>query len=272
MSRNGIREFDSLTEAFTHVVGKHVLGPVGSLWDRSASGLVYPRDAPECIFRGECGEFETTFHGLARLRLEVEAGDGRLSVEDLIELAKIVDWIARKLCERLDETDWRRAFVLLQHYGLPTRFVDFTADPSVAFAFAACGESSIGRIAVMPCQSSEEAEVLGMFDHPWAERAQRQAAYCVRTTTGELADLKSKAAKSRLGIEWYQFPILPSDREFFRPRYQELIKESNDPSAGFVRFYLTLYVETFGKAFASVDGMATGPRSGRALLRSGQRI
>ena len=65
--------------------------------------------------------------------------------------------------------------------------------------------------------------------------------------TNGLVDLKSQATRSHLNIEWYEFPILNSDREFFRKPYQELIEPRNDPSAGFLRFHITEHVESFGK-------------------------
>ena len=88
--------------------------------------------------------------------------------------------------------------------------------------------------------------MLELFAHPWAERAQRQAAYGI-VTTDELDDLKSDDARSRLNIKWYDFKILPSEKEYYEETYRDLLKESNDPSAGFLRYYITRYVEAVGK-------------------------
>lgn len=44
-----------------------------------------------------------------------------------------------------------------------------------------------------------------------------------------------------------EFDILPSEKEFYEETYGELLKEVNDPSAGFLRHYINLYVEAFGK-------------------------
>jgi hypothetical protein len=85
-----------------------------------------------------------------------------------------------------------------------------------------------------------------LFAHPWAERAQRQAAFGV-VLADELADLKSEAARSRLNIKWYEFEILPSERDFFKDIHQALVREQDDPSAGFLRFHVTEYVESSGK-------------------------
>jgi len=82
--------------------------------------------------------------------------------------------------------------------------------------------------------------------HPWAERAQRQRPYGV-VMTDELADLKSEAGTSRLECQMVSVPIVPPDRDRFKATYQELLRESDDPSAGFLRFLITEYVEAFGK-------------------------
>lgn len=240
-------QFECLTDAFEYVHGEYAPRYSECVWSRATSGLVHPREVPRYVFRGECGEFETTMHSLARLRLKAVAGECELSPADLLQLGKIVDWVAYQLSKRLDHLDWPGAFALLQHYGMPTRIVDFTGDLTLAFAFAAKGQSSIGRIAALPNRSTETLQVLEMFDHPWAERAQRQAAYGAMIMREDLADLKSQGARFHLGIKWYQFRILPCEREFLEAISQNLLREANDPSAGFVRFYITIYVEAFGK-------------------------
>jgi hypothetical protein len=238
--------FESLTGAFTYILGQYALQPNAHVWGQSASGLVYPRELPSHLFRGECGQFENTTHSLERLRIPAEAGECQLSKADVAQLGTIIDWIACRLREGLDSLDWPSAFALLQHYHLPTRIVDFTGRLDVAFAFAAIGESSTGRLAVLPYASCQPTQVLELFAHPWAERAQRQAAYGI-VMSDELTDLKSEAARSRLNIKWYEFKILPPERDFCEGPYRELLREPNDPSAGFLRFYITIYVEAFGK-------------------------
>jgi hypothetical protein len=240
-------QFESMTGAFTHILGQHALQDNNpQVWEQTASGLLYPREVPRYLFRGEGGEFETTMHSLARLLLQAEAGTSGLSKADVAQLERINCWIAGRLCEGLDGLDRPSAFALLQHYGMPTRIVGFTRNLGLAFAFAAMGESSIGRMAVLPYASCHTVTLLELFAHPWAERAQRQAA-CGVVMTDELPDLKSEAARSRLDIKWYGFRILSSEREFYEEPYRELLREPNDPSAGFLRLHITEYVEANGK-------------------------
>ena len=236
------RRFESLTEAFRHIFGQV----------QSESGLVYPREPPGLLFRGECGSFATTDGG-RRLQAEVLAGECRLSNPDVVQLGRLVFKLAERLRKEPDRLDRIGAMGLLQHYRLPTRMVDFTANLNNAFAFAVTGASSTGRVAVMP-RVPQGLRVIDLMAHPWAERAQRQGAYAV-IITDELADLKSETARSLAGIKWYEFPIVPFDRNHFKEMYQELLRESDDASAGFLRLHITEYVEAFWKVFAGTDGV-----------------
>jgi hypothetical protein len=230
--------FGSMTEAFLYILGQYAVRDNPQIRQQTASGLMYPREVPGYLFRGECGEYPTTKASIARLR----DCDG-LSKADVVRLAEISDWIAARLREEREGLSWPDAFALLQHYGMPSRIVDFTGDLGLAFAFAAHGKSSIGRLAVVPYAAC----VLELFAHPWAERAQRQAAYGIVTDHHELNDLKADAVRARLNIKWYEFQISTDEKQYSEERVRELLQEPNDPSAGFVRYYITRYVEAFGK-------------------------
>jgi len=245
MSFQPDRRFESLTQAFGYILGQYSLQPNAHVWGQSTSGLVYPREILSYVFRGECGDFETTTDTARRLQAQVLAGECRLSNIDVVALGKLVFHLGNRLRNAPYRLDSMGAVGLLQHYRLPTRIVDFTANLTYASAFAVTGTSSTGRIAVMP-RAPQRVRIIDLMAHPWAERAQRQGAYGV-VMTDELADLKSEAARSRLNIQWCEFPIASSDREFFKEIHQELLREQDDPSAGFLRFHITEYVEAFGK-------------------------
>jgi FRG domain-containing protein len=231
-------QFESMTEAFLHILSQYAVRDNPQILEQTASGLMHPREVPGYLFRGECGEYPTTTASIARLREH----DG-LSKADVVRLAEISDWVAARLREEREGLSWPDAFALLQHYGMPSRIVDFTGDLGLAFAFAAHGKSSIGRLAVVPYAPC----VLELFAHPWAERAQRQAAYGIVTDPKEVNDLKADAVRARLGIKWYEFQISTDEKQYSDGRVRELLQEPNDPSAGFVRYYITRYVEAFGK-------------------------
>lgn len=162
-------------------------------------------------------------------------------------MANLVDWIACRLLADREGLDWSTAYAFLQHYGLPTRIVDFTGHLGLAFAFAAHGQSVVGRLAVMPyLPPTKPPLMVELYAHPWAERAQRQAAYGL-FLPDQIVDLKSHSARSHLGVRWYEFDILPAEKAFYVQTYGDLLRECDDPSAGFLRHYINLYVEAFGK-------------------------
>jgi hypothetical protein len=245
MSFQPDRCFESLTEAFRYILGQYSTQPNAHVWAQSGSGLVYPRELQRYLFRGECGIFPTTTDSGRRLQAEVLVGECRLSKTDVVQLGRLVFKLVELLCKQPYSLDRMGAMGLLQHYGLPTRMVDFTANLNYAFAFAVSGTSSRGRVAVMP-RAPQSLRIVDLMAHPWAERAQRQGAYAA-VMTDELDDLKSEAARSRANIKWYEFPIVPSDRDHFKEMHRELLRESDDASAGFLRFHITEYVEAYGK-------------------------
>lgn len=129
---------------------------------------VFPGKEPAFVFRGECGGFPTTMPGIARVT--------GLSQADWLTLARISDWAAARLHKELDSLTWPQASALLQHYGMPSRILDFTGDLGLAFSFTGRGGNDLGRLAALPYVPCETGPMFEFFDHPWAERAQRQAA------------------------------------------------------------------------------------------------
>jgi hypothetical protein len=221
--------FESLTAALKYALREHA----------EQEHPVFPGKEPAFIFRGECGRFPTTTPSIARVR--------GLSKADVLTLAAIGDWVAARLHEEREDLTWPQACALLQHYGMPSRIVDFTGDLGRAFDFAGNGDSDVGRLAVLPYVPSATGPMFGFFDHPWAERAQRQAACGVLMDSREINDLKADSVRNRLNMRWYEFTILPHEREWCQQRVRDLLQESNDASGGFVRYYITLYVEEFKK-------------------------
>jgi hypothetical protein len=222
-------KFESLTAAFDHILDEYA----------EKEHPVYPGQLPAFIFRGECGSYPSTKPSIARVH--------SLSAADLLKLAEISDWVAAQLHAEREDLTWPQACAQLQHYGMPSRIVDFTGDLGTAFAYAGSGAKSVGRLAVLPYVRSQTGPIFEFFDHPWAERAQRQAAYGVLMDPHEISDLKCDGVRDRLNLRWYEFEILQKEREFCQERAGELLQETNDASGGFVRYYVTRYVEAFKK-------------------------
>ena len=210
--------------------------------------MLVPNELPRYLFRGECGDHETTKPGIHRPKTYSLRDGTKLSPLDLQTLQVLIPDLARRFVVGDDYSlDEHEAIGLLQHYGLPTSMVDLTGHLGYAFAFATAGTSSVGRVAVVPsCALSATGSLVDLSDHPWAERPRRQAAFGVMLTT-EPQDLKSQAAKSQLNVSWYEFLISDLDRAWLRSKHEELVSLSDDPSAGFLRFHITEYVESRGK-------------------------
>lgn len=233
-------QFDSLTEALRHVLGEYAAEGPPRIYEQGPLRVLPHPEVPGFLFRGECGLYAATTASLARARDD-------LSKADVLKLAEISDWIAAGLHEEREDLSWPEAFALLQHYGMPSRIVDFTSDIGLAFAFAGHGKCAVGRLAVLPYLPSQVGPILKFSAHPWAERAQRQVAYGVVMDPHEVNDLKAEAVRKRLNLRWYEFRILPLEKEICEERVRALLRQSDDPSAGFLRYYITRYVEAFQK-------------------------
>jgi hypothetical protein len=245
------REFEGPAEAFRHIVEYYDLQPHERFWCPPSfrPDPIIPVDAPHYLFRGEGGIYETTTCSVSRPETYA-LKDGRfLSGSDRWKVGKLIDDLAQRFVDKQDyNLDRPRAYGLLQHYHLPTKIIDFTGTLQVAMAFAGSGTCDVARLAVMPMPrpSPGVIEVVNFTAHPWTMRPRWQTAFGV-VPSGELIDLKSDVARSRLNINWCQFTVTDLDRQFLSKCSNELVNWSNDPSAGFPRFHITEYVEAYGK-------------------------
>lgn len=197
-----------------------------------------PHQAPRYLYRGECGLFPTTES--SRVRIEPS-----LNGRELEALSKVTDAMRRVLKQDgYDNSEWE-AEGLLEHHGVPTGIVNFTASPEVAAAFAASGDADQGRICILTRPYGDEAAVVDYTQHPWAERALRQRAFGIRPA--HFTDLKSREAHLRLGAIWVEFPLTALDRQMAKVSHDDLVDASNDPHSAIVRGEVNHFVERFGK-------------------------
>jgi hypothetical protein len=105
-------QFESMTDAFLHILGHYQLKGNPHTWEERPSGLIYSKEVPGFLFRGECGLYPTTTPSVARLR-----NCRQLLKAEVMQLAQISDWIAAHLCEEREGLNREQAFALLQHYG-----------------------------------------------------------------------------------------------------------------------------------------------------------
>lgn len=246
------RRFASLHDAFGFIFEQCVLHPDERMWLPTSSGLVIPADAPRYLFRGENGQHPETTGAISRLE-SYSLKDGRqLSSADMRYLRQILPAIHGRFKADDYQLDEHHVTGLLQHYGVPTYIIDFTAHLGHALTFAVMGKSDVGRVVAMPSRSFELAEdIIDLRQHAWAERPRRQQAFGVIMPT-HMPDLKSAAARAQLNVSWYEFPVTKSDRDELAENYDQLTTIDDDPSSGFWRFHLTEYVEGHGKMSSAV--------------------
>lgn len=247
------RTFSSFKECVEFLYNDAIRDPWIEPWSSRQSGIIAPEVLPRYLCRGESGCFETTLCGEDRpdAYLVKDGSERRLTSDDRTNLRHLPGALLWQLQHKEDyNLNAHEALGFLQHYGLPTRLTDFSADLPCALAFAASGQREpVGRITVMQWPESEPSRYVTIhqfWDHPWANRAQRQKAVGVSTVKG-LDDLKSDLTRSRLGLKWYQFPVGDDERDHFQAKKVELLNYRDDEVAGFLRFHITEYVEARGK-------------------------
>lgn len=222
--------------------------PRVSLWLETRSGLKIPHQAPEYLFRGECGQFPTTKAPIHRPSTYTLHDGTRLTGTDLKTLEDLIPLLAKRFTETDYSLGYHDAIGLLQHYGLPTWIIDFSSNLEHAATFAATDDAAVGRICVFPTRSYDRTFALvNLTGHAWAERPRRQEAFGLVIAPTGLVDLKAPEARRLLGVQWFEFPISAIDRDFFHNKYGRLVSVVDDPSAGFLRFHITEYVEARGK-------------------------
>ncbi len=202
-----------------------------------------PKSVPKFLFRGEPDLYPTTLPGCSRL-----ANDDSLDSTDREQLSTMVG----AMCQWLSSPESNffisehHAEGLLQHLGLPTRYIDFSEDPEVALAFAVGGRTyTDGRRAriclldVVRGKDEGRGCVAQFRDHLWCERARRQKAYGYGPI--RFQDLKEGEACEEVGLRWFEFGISRTDVDLFEPRYRALLDENSDSCAGVLRVMINDY-------------------------------
>jgi hypothetical protein len=237
------RKFNSLRECVDFLLNQFIRAPWKEAWSLRESGLLAPDRLPPYLYRGEPGLYENTL--CSALRPGVFDGLDSKDMARFKHLRNALIWVLMHKEEYAQSKD--EAVGFLQHYGLPTPIVDFTADPLLALTFAGTTEQHEVCIGVMPWPDEPSlVKVYKHWNHPWANRARRQEAVGVEPPD-ELANLKSSEARDVLRLRWYQLSLTEEEREQSRSKQAGLLKWDDDESAGFLRFLITEYVEAHGK-------------------------
>ena len=163
---------------------------------------------PRYLFRGEPGDscaYPETKSSILRL-----ASDPDLQTEIITLTSRIADWLSNPASNfHLTNDD---AVGLIQHLGLPTHYLDFSSDATVAAAFAV-GDKDPGQLVNMAvldvCRAVNFGRLANLCDNPWSERARRQSAYGFWSS---IDDLKSNEAIEKLSIRWMQCIVTEEDK------------------------------------------------------------
>lgn len=102
-------------------------------WTHFTSVAIRPEGGPSKLFRGLTNENHSLIPSIARLDYS-ENGASLPSIE--LKLMREFKRLAAPIVENKQRSDWEWLF-LAQHYGLPTRLLDWTTNPLVALFFAA---------------------------------------------------------------------------------------------------------------------------------------
>src|SRR3989442_779634 len=113
------KRFASRVDAFEFLSERYSLLPTERPWVQAESGLFLPRDMPRYLFRGECGEFDTTKAAMSRPHTYKLKNSTPLSTADLDTLQQLIPELARRFILDDYSLDGHSAIGLLQHYGLP---------------------------------------------------------------------------------------------------------------------------------------------------------
>jgi hypothetical protein len=193
------------------------------------------------LFRGEAStKYRHTTSMLERVRQEI-----RPKPREKIE--EIVNFLAANLPSSLDMTQ-AEAWGFIQHYEAPTDRLDFTLDASIAGYFASGSARPVSAgtpvlFAAMSISKTNAAvELVDLRNHPRAERPRRQEAFTLFVPDQPQIDLKSRAARERLGIQWFKCTVTEDDLSRFGGK-ESILDAHTDTVAG----VLQLWIDECGK-------------------------
>jgi hypothetical protein len=213
------------------------------------------RRVPRYLFRGENEKYRTCRPAMCRLN-----DDQDLDPDDKADLIRVVEeavaWFSCN--ENNFGLSSRDAEGLVQHLGLPTRYLDFSAAPDIAAAFAMGHTPQPHRAAaicvldVQKAIQSRCAQIADLTNHRWCERARRQQAYGFAPLS--FSDLRLPEATDHAGLWWFDATIQATDIDRFRGELEELLDATSDPGSGLLRLVINLYVAGNGKLRPAVAG------------------
>jgi FRG domain len=238
--RNWHKPFGSLRECAEHLTQQFVAGNVSikakEIGKQSYDDRTFDWELPAYLFRGESGAYPESRSSADRLVTNIKLSS--FTIEEILRVTfRVKDAFEKK---------WKLPSMLaegfLQHYQLPTRYIDVTTDLAVALAFASdLPVGGMGAICALPADKlPQSGALIDLRGHPFAPRSHRQSALAFVDTS--YRNLKSPEVINALGLHWFSFVFTETDEEEFLPR-PELLDAHSDRAAGLAE----LAINSLGK-------------------------
>lgn len=209
--------------------------------------------APKYLFRGESGTWVSSLSSMQRIRDGIDPLTSKMCPKEAakaFEEIKELALLAGQYVKEATRWDQMTAAGFLQHYEMPSEFLDFTASLQTALGFALwnVGSKNTKPMVVYLCVAKTETlsskAVLPDFAAlmQGAKRPSLQQGYGV---FGNSQDLKDPEAIKSLGLRWYAIHATFADlaENSLDPSLLDL---ASDETAGFMKWVLDLAVEDRG--------------------------
>ena len=193
-----------------------------------------PAEFPKYLFRGESGQYPKTTTSVYRVNSDVT-----LPLKAIEQILLTRSRLLRDLSEKY-ELGPLVAEGLLQHYGIPTDFLDVTASLDTAVSFATdLRVGQIGAICVLATQRlTELTSLVDLRGVPSAARPRRQEAFAV--SCDRYYDYKNVKTVNELGLKWHWFRFTEADSYAFPPN-PELLDAHTDRASGLIELLISGY-------------------------------
>jgi hypothetical protein len=202
--------------------------------------------APECFaFLAKAETGSLLFRGESRPYPKTCPGTRRVLEDDSLHIQEQTYWIdlagnfEHWFCQHTGQGTLDSAQMFLQHYGIPTDLLDFSADPEIAIFFASLSHpDDLGLVCSMNIQKAEEvADVFSLADFMLVpglplQRPKKQKGFAVRHRPGLPSDLKSQEARKALGLDWYAFRKV--EHEEYIEKHKDILQVDDDKVALYV--------------------------------------
>ncbi len=214
-----MKHFRSLKSCLDHI--RSTYNPKETIALDSAtdiqSGGQVRMEAPAYLFRGESNNYPTTTSYMHRMKNcktlppEVKNTIEQVSIHVDVELQKLL------------QLDPGSSAGFLQHYGMPTEFLDLSSDLDVAAYFASGGATgNTGLLCVAPLKTvSRNSIVFDLRNHPKAARPRRQSAFALMHRRH--IDIKDSDCISELDLVWMSFELQEQDIVQIREKQHHLL-------------------------------------------------